>query len=344
MVRKPFLIGLSVFVALWLANFLLSQYFSGQFQHRFERSVALMEGVNKSQPVIASVRHFFNDTGRFPASNQELGIGGGKYFQGPNLESLVIGDGGAIILNYKEGVGDHVRIILRPRQNWAGTRVSLEWDCFAYGVQKSDVRGLSQNGCSLLKEKEPLPALVENIATNPGIDDLIKAIYSSRSALVKNLLSSGINVNAANINGETPLAAAIERGTYSIVNILVKAGADVNATLPHRNNMTMLMFATETSNYRINIIRTLLDHGAKINARDKKGQTSLMYAAKANEGNVIRMLLEAGADTELEDNSGNKAINYAAVRGYNSSAYQQLSVNELRKKEFVYRLPEQDVE
>ena len=67
------------------------------------------------------------------------------------------------------------------------------------------------------------------------------------------------------------------------------------------------------------IIRTLLECGAEINARDSLGRTALMILSAQMEGIIaqrdevpeaMRVLLELGADASLTDNAGNDAIDY----------------------------------
>ena len=42
------------------------------------------------------------------------------------------------------------------------------------------------------------------------------------------------------------------------------------------------------------MVRTLLDHGARVATRDKKGWNSLHYALKSNREDVFKMLFEKG--------------------------------------------------
>jgi ankyrin repeat protein len=55
-----------------------------------------------------------------------------------------------------------------------------------------------------------------------------KAIQKNNLILVKKLIERGADVNAFNIQGETPLTYASRKGHLQIVKYLVKHGADVN--------------------------------------------------------------------------------------------------------------------
>src|SRR5262249_53462177 len=50
-------------------------------------------------------------------------------------------------------------------------------------------------------------------------------------------------------------------------------------------------------------VQLLIEHGAKINTRDGRGQTALMWAAARNNGDAIRLLVKAGADMNLRTNN-----------------------------------------
>jgi ankyrin repeat protein len=60
-------------------------------------------------------------------------------------------------------------------------------------------------------------------------------------------------------------------------------------------------------------IRTLLEQGVNVNARDKTGSTALMRAAEWGRTNVVRLLLDRGADATAKDGEGQTALNYAVM-------------------------------
>ena len=76
----------------------------------------------------------------------------------------------------------------------------------------------------------------------------------------------------------------------------IEAGADVEAR--DKNGSTTLMYAA-ANNQNSEIIETLLKHGADVEARDNNGWTSLAYAARYNKNpEVIKKLLEANANID----------------------------------------------
>ena len=78
----------------------------------------------------------------------------------------------------------------------------------------------------------------------------------------------------------TPLCNAIAKGDLETVKKFIEYGADVNETA---NGTTPLMLAARYN--RVEIIKLLLEKGARVETKDAKGFTALKYAeiSKANE-------------------------------------------------------------
>ena len=65
------------------------------------------------------------------------------------------------------------------------------------------------------------------------------------------------------------------------------------------------------------LVRTLLNSGADINARDESGRTALMLAALGGHVATVTSLLDAGADVEAKDDDGKTAHGLASEKGQN---------------------------
>ena len=124
------------------------------------------------------------------------------------------------------------------------------------------------------------------------------AVKKSHSELVDMLLRAGADVNAAphEYRGATALQSAAKENNITIVHTLLAAGAFVNAEPAMYRGATALQLAAANGNFAI--AGALLDAGAEINALPAKiaGFTALEGAALYGRLDMVRFLLNAGAD------------------------------------------------
>ncbi|WP_242155370.1 ankyrin repeat domain-containing protein [Aestuariivivens sediminis] len=110
------------------------------------------------------------------------------------------------------------------------------------------------------------------------------------------LCFSVVTVNAKSVNSYldynpstvvykvNPFCVSIAKGDIETVKKLINLGADVNAK---SNGMTPAMYAAKFN--RTEILRLLIDSGAKLKVKSDKGMTALKYAEihKAKEAHEI---------------------------------------------------------
>ncbi|HTQ99787.1 MAG TPA: ankyrin repeat domain-containing protein [Candidatus Acidoferrum sp.] len=129
-----------------------------------------------------------------------------------------------------------------------------------------------------------------------GTSALLWAVYNSSTPLVQLLLDAHADANAANELGITPLLQASRNGNAVIITALLAHGAKLDPT-PHTE--PALMSAARAGN--VDAVKVLLKAGANPNATEPLDQqTALMWAVAGNHLDVAKVLLDAGADPNLQ--------------------------------------------
>lgn len=130
-------------------------------------------------------------------------------------------------------------------------------------------------------------------ASPDGTTPLHLAVRADDLAKVNKLLAAGADPKAANRYGITPLYLACENANPAIIERLLKAGADPNSTSTEGETALMTVARTGVAT----AAKVLLDHGAKVDAREEwHGQTALMWAVNEGHPAMIKELIAHGAD------------------------------------------------
>ncbi|XP_055998771.1 uncharacterized protein LOC125654883 isoform X2 [Ostrea edulis] len=125
---------------------------------------------------------------------------------------------------------------------------------------------------------------------------LINACAEGHASIVEELVKAGADVNLQRRGGCTPLIAASKRGHVSIVEELVKAGADINAHDLVRD--TPLVAACEEGH--VSIVEKLVKAGANVNLQNMEEYTPLIAASERGHVSIVKELVEARADVNLQ--------------------------------------------
>ena len=133
------------------------------------------------------------------------------------------------------------------------------------------------------------------------------AVRNGNREVLQVLLWAKVDVNATNEDGQTALMMLSDKVTSEIVWDLVNAGAKVNSR--DKDGDTALISVAEENN--VEVLKALLDAGAKVDAANSHGETALMKAAASGLVNNVRALILAGANVNARDKDGKSALTYA---------------------------------
>ena len=116
---------------------------------------------------------------------------------------------------------------------------------------------------------------------------------------VRLLLRGGADVNAAQGDGMSALHWAAERGDMALMEVLLYAGAELEAST-RIGHYRPLHIAARNGN--VEVVIRLIEAGADINSvTDPSGSTPLHLAALSGNGSVVRELVNAGAEIDSRE-------------------------------------------
>ena len=151
-----------------------------------------------------------------------------------------------------------------------------------------------------------------NAAQVDGMTALHWAVYNDDAETAGLLVRSHANVNATNRYGVPPLFLACTNNNAALVRLLLDAGANANASLP--GGETILMTAAKVGN--LEAVKALLARGANPNAKERREQTAVMWAAAEGHATVVRALIEAGSSINDTLTSGFTPLFFAVREGH----------------------------
>jgi len=177
-------------------------------------------------------------------------------------------------------------------------------DRWMEAAKKGDLSTLT----SLLKEKK---VDVNYDSTKYGNTALKSVITSKdikdekeRVKIVKFLLEKGADPNIGKYS--SPLKVAASNGREEIVELLIK----------HKAKVTGDALISASLNGNVNIIRSLVEHGADVNYKETFGYFPLMEAAERGHFDAVKYLVEHGAKINEQPKYGVSSLASAASGGY----------------------------
>lgn len=153
---------------------------------------------------------------------------------------------------------------------------------------------------------------------NKLADSRLSALHLAQTAKTcEFLVASGANLEAKDSSRRTPLHLASALGRLEVVRSLVSLGAKVNEK--NYGGETPLMLAEESYNNNANvedITKILINAHAEVNARlSPIGNTPLLNAIERSRFGCVKILTDAGADVNMANNAGESPLHKAVAVG-----------------------------
>lgn len=137
---------------------------------------------------------------------------------------------------------------------------------------------------------------------------LFRAIAQEDNETVKQSVVSGFDIGTQDSRGQTVLHVAVEHGNFEIVKFLLEKGAKVNAKTKLKQTPMLMLEDNLNEISTIEILGSLIAKGVNVNVQDQEKQTLLMMACEDDNLEITRILLQAGANPNLKDEDGETAI------------------------------------
>lgn len=138
-----------------------------------------------------------------------------------------------------------------------------------------------------------------DVELGAGANPLSMAAFHGRAEMLEFLLARGANPNSI-AGGRTSLLSAARNLHVESVRLLLEAGANPNfgsgaPLFEAVGGFRVVPPNLDEQERALKVVRLLLHHGAKVNARIA-GQSALDRALALNESDIVKFLIQAGAE------------------------------------------------
>ena len=151
--------------------------------------------------------------------------------------------------------------------------------------------------------------LIPALASAGAYEDLEESVIRGNSTDAIALINRGVDINTVDKAGNSLITQAVVRDMPELVDFLIKRRARLNVR--NRNGETALSMAAFTG--QMNYVQRLVEAGAEV---DFYGWAPLLYAAYNGHTAIVEYLLKRGADINAKTENGLTALFFAARFGH----------------------------
>ena len=151
--------------------------------------------------------------------------------------------------------------------------------------------------------------LLPIVAAAGVYEDMEEALISGDTTWAIKLINRGMDVNSVDAAGNTLLMQTVNRDNQEFFDYLLKRRARINTR--NRNGETALSLAAYRG--KLHFVQRLVDSGADV---DLYGWPPLIYAAFNGHTAVAEYLLKKGAEVNATTENGSTALLFAARFGH----------------------------
>lgn len=169
-----------------------------------------------------------------------------------------------------------------------------------------------QNGNLTLVKRLIAARATLDLAGDDSITPLAYAASSGNQEIAEALIAAGAALDLPSGDGRTPLYFAAANGNIRMVVTLLEAAKEKGQTLALDR-----AFAEAAERGHGRVVELLIAAGADLNARDKAGRTPLMRAVASDQPETLGILINAGAKPELVDDHKLDAYDHAVSQKKN---------------------------
>ncbi len=169
------------------------------------------------------------------------------------------------------------------------------------------------------------------LSTSVSAESLFDAAAEKQYYIAGLLLDAGIDINAIDEEGRTPLLTAILWKDVKMVTQLLDRGADVNLAGEGYPRPIQVAFSQND----LPLMKMLIKRGANVNETDGNGRSLLSEAVASGNTEALELLLRSGASWKASKPDIDSPLHVALRRGHSDIAKTFFKLERANRKEWT---------